>query len=160
MKVRIEPLDALFSLYIRARDRWTCQVCGRIFAEPERGKLQCSHFMSRRHQGTRYYDGNACAKCFACHQRMTGNPITFTMWIMDRVGGQAFAKLQMMARKPTKWTPFDREMIAWELYEKLEKIETGSVVDKARKLAASVAKTAKRGRTAQPSKIMARTTCS
>ncbi len=156
-KIKIDPLDQLFSLYIRARDGWRCQVCQRVFTETERSLLQCSHFMSRRHMGTRWDEGNACAKCSTCHDRMTGDPITFTNWIMSRLGGQTFALLQMKARKVTRVSAFDKDMIARELLAKLGMIEGGEVMTKARKYAGSVAAAARKGvRRRELSKIMPR----
>jgi hypothetical protein len=159
MKIRIDPLDALFSLYVRARAGWKCERCGKYYPEGERQGLDCSHFMGRANKGTRWAEDNAAAHCRGCHQYLGANPILFVDWIINHIGGQRYAALRAKASKPTKWTPFDREMIAWEFYEKLEKIESGETLDKARKYAASVAKKTKKGKTTRPAKIMARPAC-
>jgi len=61
MKIRIDPLDTLFSEYIRKRvyreGRATCERCGKIYYDeikengeiyPAWKNLQCSHFHGRR----------------------------------------------------------------------------------------------------------------
>ena len=40
LAIRIDPLDQLFSLYIRTRDNFTCQRCG-----VKSKNVQCAHFI-------------------------------------------------------------------------------------------------------------------
>ena len=42
MKIKIDPADKYFSLYIRERDNNKCRKCGGTSG------LQCSHFQGRR----------------------------------------------------------------------------------------------------------------
>ncbi len=167
MKIRIDPLDALFSLYIRARAGWKCERCGKFYPEGERNALDCSHFVGRAHKGTRWDEDNAACHCRGCHQHLGANPILFVDWILNHMGGQRYAALRARAAKPTRITTFDRGIIARELLAKLELIESGKVIEAARKYAATVRNEAtrkakraiKRGpakRTARPSKIIER----
>lgn len=156
MKVRIDPLDALFSIYIRARAGWKCERCGKFYPEGERQGLDCSHFVGRANKGTRWDDDNAAAHCRGCHGYLGANPVIFVDWILNRLGGQRYAALRARAAKPTKWTANDRALIANDLLAKLAKIEAGETLEKARKHAAAVARAVKKGRTARPTKIMAR----
>ncbi len=158
MKIRIDPLDSLFSLYIRARAGWKCERCGKFYPEGERQGLDCSHFVGRAHKGTRWAEDNAAAHCRGCHQHLGANPILFVDWILNYMGGQRYAALRARASKPTKWSAFDRATIARELLTKLEKIETGETLVKAKKYAIAVINAANKPkrRTARPSKIMAR----
>ena len=63
MKIRRTTADALFAKYIRLRDQH-CQVCGR-----SDGKLETSHFWSRRHWAGRHDPRNAVLLCFVCHAK-------------------------------------------------------------------------------------------
>ena len=68
MKVKIDKADAIFSQYIRLRDK-KCQRCGRL-GEGKQGivGLQCSHYYGRSRESTRFDDSNADSLCFGCHQ--------------------------------------------------------------------------------------------
>lgn len=58
--------DIVFSDYIRYRDNWTCQRCGKKYEIKSRG-LHCSHFYGRRTYATRFEPANAMALCYRCH---------------------------------------------------------------------------------------------
>lgn len=162
MKLKIDALDSLFSLYIRAKAGWKCERCGKFYPEGERNALDCSHFVGRVHKGTRWSEDNAAAHCRGCHQHLGANPILFVDWILNHMGDQRYASLRARAAKPTKITTFDRGIIARELLAKLEKIESGQVIERARKHAITVMNEAKRNkrRTNRPEKTMARPSCS
>jgi hypothetical protein len=49
LRIKIDPLDQLFSTYIRTRDNFTCQRCG-----VESKNVQCAHFIGRRNQNCRF----------------------------------------------------------------------------------------------------------
>ena len=66
-KIKIDPADTAFSLYIRTRDGWTCQRCGRQYVPPTNG-LQCSHYFGRRRENTRFDPENCDSLCAGCHQ--------------------------------------------------------------------------------------------
>lgn len=119
MRIRRDPLDALFSQYIRLRDA-RCMVCRRWFPFE---KLQCSHFFSRRHVGTRWDEKNACAKCFTCHQRMGGNPVLFAEWIERYLGRAEYERLRVRAHKVTKFTASDKLFIRAELKAKIRALQ-------------------------------------
>ena len=82
MKIRIDPLDKLFSSYIRARDN-VCQRCG---SSGNLGSLQCAHFFGRARRSTRWDEENACALCFGCHQYFGSHPLEFVEWFKARLG--------------------------------------------------------------------------
>jgi len=67
MKIKICKADALFSTYIRERDRWTCQRCHRRY-EPPTSALHCSHFWGRGRENTCFAPNNCDALCFGCHR--------------------------------------------------------------------------------------------
>jgi len=119
VKIKIDPLDALFSRYIRTRDGWTCQRCKKKYAPPTRA-LHCSHFHGRRKKSVRWDPENCTALCYGCHAHFTGNPELHRIWFRNRIGETAFDLLMLRANIPKK--P-DKEMIKLWLTAKLKELE-------------------------------------
>lgn len=118
-----DPLDILFSLYIRTRDNWTCQRC--FSQKPEKSQgLHCSHIFSRRHKATRWDEQNAKALCFSCHQWYGGNPVESAAWVEDwhavRWGPDALDELRQRKNAPFKLTKSFRDERKAELTAKLK----------------------------------------
>lgn len=68
MRIKIDQADALFSRYIRLRDK-RCLRCG----TPGEGAdgiigLQASHYYGRARENTRFDPSNVDALCFGCHR--------------------------------------------------------------------------------------------
>lgn len=72
--IKISPADKWFSLYIRARDGWTCQRCYTYYPDGKRQGLHCSHFHGRAKYATRYDEQNCEALCYGCHSYLTMHP--------------------------------------------------------------------------------------
>lgn len=83
-----DPADAAFSDYIRTRDNWTCQRCGKQYTPPT-SALHCSHFMGRGKENTRFDPENADALCYGCHQHFTSHPALHMEWQIQRKGQAA-----------------------------------------------------------------------
>jgi len=101
VKIRITTLDKLFSKYIRTRDKWTCQKCGRKYdAMNTKGLmgLHCAHTFSRRHKLTRFDTENADALCFGCHQYLGERPLEHYEWKKARIGEKRFNELSIRHR--------------------------------------------------------------
>ena len=69
-KIKLDPADTEFSVHIRLRDK-KCLRCGRIgepdrFGRPIKG-LECSHYWSRRHEGTRFEPDDCMTFCAYDH---------------------------------------------------------------------------------------------
>ena len=107
MKIKIDPLDQLFSEFIRKRANGICERCG---SDKGWKGLQCSHFFGRAKKSVRWDEENAAALCFGCHQFFTSHPLEHTDWFRKRLGDK-FDLLVLRAHIPHK--P-DREAI--ELY--------------------------------------------
>jgi len=67
MKIKRDPADIAFSKYIRTRDKWTCQRCGKQYPPNSQG-LHCSHYFGRGKESTRFHPDNCDALCYGCHQ--------------------------------------------------------------------------------------------
>lgn len=84
-KIKIRQSDKLFSEYIRTRDNWTCQRCGKQYQPPTQA-LHCSHFMGRGKENTRFDPLNCDALCYGCHQYFTSHPAEHYQWQVERKG--------------------------------------------------------------------------
>lgn len=65
--VKIRKADRLFSQYIRERDGWTCQRCGKRHDKSSRN-FGVSHFWGRKRESTRFEPDNCVSLCnIPCH---------------------------------------------------------------------------------------------
>jgi len=88
MKISTDKADAIFSQYIRLRDK-SCQRCGSLVKLNDKGdpiSHQASHFQGRRKEATRFDPLNVDTLCFHCHQYFTANPAEHYMWQVDKKG--------------------------------------------------------------------------
>ena len=92
-KSLVIKLDTVFSQYIRRKDlingMATCITCGKI-AEPK--KLQCGHFMSRRHYSTRWEENNAGVQCYGCNITNQGMQYAFSQYLGDKLSEEMYIK--------------------------------------------------------------------
>lgn len=109
--VKIDAADKAFSLYIRTRDKWTCQRCGKQYTPPTNA-LHCSHFMGRAKEATRFDPQNADALCYGCHQYFTSHPAEHYQWQVHKKGQQVVDLIQFRSNQYKKK---DRKMevIIW-----------------------------------------------
>lgn len=126
MRLKRDSLDALFSNYIRLRDGYNCQRCG-AHHDPPTQAIHCAHIFSRGNKGLRWDEDNAIALCYGCHRYYTAYPLYFRAWVKQRIGAANFDLLMFRARRPTKFTKGDREMIRQLLKAKLEALKVSRV---------------------------------
>lgn len=91
-KIKIDVADKAFSLYIRTRDKWTCQRCGK-YHEPPTMALHCSHFQGRGKEGTRFEPLNADALCYGCHNYFGSQPAEHYQWQVQRKGQETVDRI-------------------------------------------------------------------
>ena len=118
MKVRISPLDALFSRYIRMRADERCERC---HAYKGYAGLQCAHFHSRRKKSVRYDPDNCLALCFGCHQYFHENPDEFRAFMKLRLGEYQLNMLDVRARQPIH--SLDQQAVKLWLDNQIKKME-------------------------------------
>jgi len=82
MRIKIDPLDKVFSLYIRTRDGWTCRRCKKQHRRDSSG-LHSAHIFSRGKHNTRWNPLNAVALCYGCHSYLDRNPDEKYAWYFD-----------------------------------------------------------------------------
>lgn len=107
-----DAADTAFSLFIRERDEYTCQKCGKFYPEGRRQGLHCSHVFSRRHMSVRYFSPNAKALCFSCHQWYGSNPVESAAWVETYLGSEALEELQQRKNQIKKRTKKEKAEIA------------------------------------------------
>lgn len=92
--------DRLFSQYIRARDG-VCVECGST------DNLQCAHILSRRFNNTRTDENNAVTLCARHHMFFTGEPVEWGLWVVERMGREAYDELFQKAHAIRPWRESD-----------------------------------------------------
>ena len=92
MRIKITKLDALFSKYIKLRDK-VCQRCGGS------GGLQTSHFWGRVRRSVRWDEDNCCLLCFGCHQYFHSNPEEHRQFFLERLGQVGYDMLEYRAHR-------------------------------------------------------------
>lgn len=112
-KIKIDPADKAFSLYIRTRDNWTCQRCGKQY-EPPTSALHCSHFQGRGKEGTRFEPDNCDALCYGCHRYFTSHPGEHYQWQVMRKGQARVDSLVLQSNTYKKKNRKDEKLI-WTL---------------------------------------------
>lgn len=96
---KIDLADQAFSLYVRTRDEWTCQRCGRYFPPDDDGgrrgrmALHCSHFFRRGIHATRFEPDNCVAFCYPCHQFYEYRRADYTDFMRSYLGEARYGRL-------------------------------------------------------------------
>ena len=129
--MKIDPLDKLFSEYIRRRAIVRVGGCERcLTVKPDTEKedgtvfpgwkhLQCSHFWGRAKRSVRWDPDNAAGLCGGCHMYLTAHPEEHRNWFMIRIGSEEFDLLMGRAFTPQK--P-DIEALTIYLKEKIKEV--------------------------------------
>ena len=96
-KIKLRPSDRLWTKYIRIRDNFTCQKCGRQYAEDNCRNLGVSHYYGRGNENTRFDDDNCIALCtLPCHQRWgEQDRAEYTEFMKQRLGEDGFRNLEI-----------------------------------------------------------------
>lgn len=66
-----EKLDDVFQMVIRYRDNFTCITCGRKFPIGERTQFHAGHYVSRKHNSTRWDEENVNGQCAGCNLKQS-----------------------------------------------------------------------------------------
>jgi len=105
----VKRLDNIFSQYIRLRNANAqgiaeCYTCG---VKKNWKQLQCGHFQSRKHYGTRFDETNCQVQCVSCNVYKYGEQYKFGVRL-DKDFGQGTAEsLHAKAIKITKYSNND-----------------------------------------------------
>jgi len=84
-KSLVTKLDTVFSQYIRRKDAVNdiaiCVTCGK---KDNWKKLQCGHFMSRRHYNTRWDEDNCHVQCAGCNVFKAGEIYLYNKYLCTK----------------------------------------------------------------------------
>jgi hypothetical protein len=116
LTIRRDPLDELFSLYIRTRDNFTCQRCG-----VKSKNVQCAHFHSRRKIFVRWDEDNAVTLCMGDHLYLDGNPLEKVAFFQNRLGQVKFDLLNSRAR--ITFPRPDKKMLTLYYQQQIKKLD-------------------------------------
>ncbi len=115
MKIRIDPLDKLFSLVVRLRDK-KCVRCGSVRS------LQCSHFWGRTTKNTRWDEENGDTLCFPCHVYWGSRPAEYADWKLAQLGQERYDMLKIRASRVPN-SKVDKSMIEVFLKSRIKELE-------------------------------------
>ena len=99
-------LDALFSLYIRIRDKWTCRRCHKPQPYKSRG-YHCAHFKRRGIQATCWDPTNAVGLDHGCHKYLDEHPAEKKKWFIAEFGEEAWEILTAKANTTKQWRDYE-----------------------------------------------------
>ena len=94
-RVKRNIADKHLSDCVRKSAEWKCQRCEKDYTDKPQG-LQCSHFLSRMHWGSRY-DPRQLALCAYCHNFVEGHPVEhINLWKSIHGGNDADKAIEGM----------------------------------------------------------------
>jgi len=98
-KSLVIKLDTIFSQYIRRKDAISdiaiCVTCGK---KDHWKKLQCGHFMSRRHYSTRWLETNVGVQCYGCNISRSGEQYKFSQYLGDNLAQEMYIKSKQIVK--------------------------------------------------------------
>ena len=116
-----DSLDALFSLFIRRRDHWTCRRCRTVYAPPTKA-LHCAHIFGRGKLSVRFDPENAVALCYGCHRLLDTHPCNKTDFFIRLLGQAQYDALAVRASLPGK---VDRVLVKLALEARIKELGEG-----------------------------------
>lgn len=122
MKIRIDPLDRLFSEFIRKRANGKCERC---LKPTDFKRLQCAHFHGRANKKVRWDEKNACGLCYGCHAFLDSRFMEKAEFIKKYLGEKEAEKLNQRANWPSL-KKVDKKIIEIYLKNKLNALSDTS----------------------------------
>jgi len=112
--MKIHPADKAFGDYIKAKTGNKCKYCGR------NGRMETSHFHSRRKASTRFDEENVACLCSTCHRYFHEHPNIHVDWMKKRLGSERYELLNIRAEQIMK---VNRKDVTKEYREKLKTLK-------------------------------------
>ena len=96
----IKKLDVVFSQYIGRKNAdhrgfVECFTCGK---KDHWKKLQCGHFMSRKHYATRWDENNVRVQCSGCNVFQYGRQYEYGRKLGDKLAEEMYFKSQTIVK--------------------------------------------------------------
>jgi len=123
-KQLVKRLDNVFSQYIRLRNANSlgiaeCYTCGK---QDNWKKLQCGHFQSRKHYGTRWDETNCQVQCSGCNVFKYGEQYKFGVRLDQDFGQGTAEDLHTKAIQITKYSNVDLEGLITKYKSEVKKL--------------------------------------
>lgn len=105
--------DAIFSRYIRQRDKGMCYTCP---LQKHWKDMQNGHFVPRQYLSLRYDEVNCHTQCYACNMLYNGQPSRYAERLVKDFGSNVITLLERKRQEITKY--FDYQKIIDTYIEK------------------------------------------
>lgn len=120
-----DKLDEVYSQWIRrsAADQngtVKCYTCSKV---DHWKKLQCGHYISRRHISTRHFEKNTKPQCVGCNIFNQGNGPAFAIALTREYGPTILEELEIKKNNTCKMGKFEYELLINEYKEKLNQLD-------------------------------------
>lgn len=114
-----KELDAIFSRYIRWRDKGQCYTCPK---KDDPKNMQCGHFVPRQYLSVRFSEQNCHCQCYACNMLYNGQPSRYAQRLKEEYGDGIIDELERNRHTPVKLDAIWYEQKKEEYKRKLEAI--------------------------------------
>ena len=117
-RIKVRKVDSLFSNYIRDKNNFTCERCGRRHEWGSQG-IHASHFIGRSNEAVRFDEENVRVLCHGCHSYFHKNPQSHVDWMKHKLGEAGYNKLVIRANQYIKRDDKLQKIILDRLIEEL-----------------------------------------
>ena len=123
--MKTDKLDRIFSLFIRIRDSddkgyGHCITCGKLINYKEG---HCGHFISRRHQSTRFDERNCALQCVSCNTFNQGKQYEYGLAIDKKYGKGTAENLLVKSRMTVKLGKFEIDYMTQYYKQKVKELK-------------------------------------
>lgn len=116
-RLLVKKVDKAFSDYIKARDHYTCVVCG------SKERVAAGHLLSRVAYSTRWDETQVFCQCSSCNFLHEQNPGPFTAWYLKKFGAEKYLELEQRYWRSRKWKDWELEELIETYKHKLEALK-------------------------------------
>jgi len=97
-KIKLRLTDRLWTRYMRKKQDYTCQYCGRVYSPENCRNLGVMHYHGRGHENVRFDEENTLCGCsIPCHQYLDTHKTEFGEFMRTRLGQERFDLLALRA---------------------------------------------------------------
>jgi hypothetical protein len=115
-------LPALYSIYIKRRDKYKCRYTGKQFYEADSYGLDCSHFYGKANKVMAFEPDNGMALSHDTHMMFhaKGGREKYEKFMIQELGEEGFNKLTLKRNEPYRLSEDEQREILNNLLQELE----------------------------------------
>ena len=122
-----EQVAELMQLFVRLKAAddngyCSCVTCG--VTRHYKDSMQGGHFIGRRWTATRLLEENIHPQCARCNGPLKGNPVAYTLFMIDQYGREFVDELELLKHQNKKWLRYELEEMMTELRENIREQES------------------------------------